>query len=985
MPPALPLVAAAAGIAASAETATLIGATLLGSTFLASAAAGAAGFVVATGINAVGSRALGNAASTPAASASAAAAVSTMVRSSVESHKIIYGQMRASGPIVFIATADSGPDELGSTQSGTNRFLHMVIALAGHEVEAIGDIYFDDAIVPLNDAGWASTAPYSQVVEQTVTLSSQIASAVRTGFTYRYSQLNGARYSTSTTTITTVGPHAFQPDQNIIIAGVADASFDGQGRIISVPSSSTFTLTTSLGNASSSGGTASRDTTGSGAVSQVRIKKHLGSADQLADADLIAECGLPSSFRLQGIAYVYARLEFNPNAFPQGIPNLSAVVKGKPLFDPRTGLTAWSANAALCVRDYMASGYGFNCTGGELNDAYFIAAANICDEAVGLSTGGTQPRYTCNGVIDTASAPLDNLNAIVAAMAGAVTYVQGMFRAYAGAYDAPVGDLDPTMLAGSVKIRTRTTRNALFNAVQGTYVDPTLDWQPTDFPPVTNPLYEAQDGSQRIYSDIVLTLTNDPEAAQRIAKVILEQGRQGIQLELTLNHRAIPYAVWDTVTYTDATLGWDRKVFRIKKLSSTGIGPITLSLQEESAASYDWDSGEATTFDAAPDTNLPDPFTVIPPGAITVTESLYVTKGGAGVKVQADIDWQPSSDTFLRAYQPEYKSRADGVWTRLPATDSPTSAVSDVSPGVYDFRVKAINNLGVSSPYTTASAQIAGLLAPPTEPQNLTISSIGGLVILRWDQSPDLDVRINGYIVIRHSPDKSSTWSQSTSIGNALPGTTTSATLPQKPGIYFAKAVDSSGIESTLAASVTTDQATALNYANVTSLTEDPTFPGTMTGCTVSGGKLTISDAGLFDDIPDLDAVPDLESFGGIDESATYAFDGGIDLSTVQRVRLTSHLLAEVVNVFSLIDDRTDGIDSWASFDGTDVAKADAITYVRCTDDDPAGSPTWGAWNRLDSGEFNNRAFQFQTVLTSADPAYNIQISELSITADQVA
>ena len=102
------------------------------------------------------------------------------------------------------------------------------------------------------------------------------------------------------------------------------------------------------------------------------------------------------------------------------------------------------------------------------------------------------------------------------------------------------------------------------------------------------------------------------------------------------------------VTFTNTALGWNSKVFRIKKFSTTGIGAITLLLQEESSASYDWNSGQATTLDPAPDTDLPDPFTVQPPGAITVTEELYVTRDGAGVKTQANLSWVASNDIFLR-------------------------------------------------------------------------------------------------------------------------------------------------------------------------------------------------------------------------------------------------------------------------------------------------------------------------------------------------
>jgi hypothetical protein len=54
------------------------------------------------------------------------------------------------------------------------------------------------------------------------------------------------------------------------------------------------------------------------------------------------------------------------------------------------------------------------------------------------------------------------------------------------------------MLAGPIRAELRTPRKELFNAVKGTFVDPDRDWQPTDFPFVTNNTYEAQDGGEWI-------------------------------------------------------------------------------------------------------------------------------------------------------------------------------------------------------------------------------------------------------------------------------------------------------------------------------------------------------------------------------------------------------------------------------------------------------------------------------------------------------
>jgi hypothetical protein len=280
---------------------------------------------------------------------------------------------------------------------------------------------------------------------------------------------------------------------------------------------------------------------------------------------------------------------------------------------------------------------------------------------------------------------------------------------------------------------------------------------------------------------------------------------------------------------------------------------------------------------------------------------------------------------------------------------------------------------------------VAGLLASPSAPQNLTISRIAGFAVLRWDISLDLDVRIDGNVIIRHSPDEAATWAETTSICDPLPGNETVAILPLKAGVYRVKMVDSSNVESTTDASVTTDQATALEFANLATITEHPSFSGTKTNCYVTDdGYLALSGSGLFDDITDLDAVTDLDGFGGYSTAGTYEFSAGSDLGSKKRVRITSHLLGFSINTLDKIDDRTELMDDWLSFDGDNQAGADAICYIRYTDDNPSGSPTWSDWHRLDSAEFYSRAFQFKVEISSQSFFYNFNISELSIQIEEV-
>ncbi|MCE9566377.1 MAG: hypothetical protein K8U57_30505 [Planctomycetes bacterium] len=812
MPAAVPLVAAVAGYGASAA----IGGGLLGAL---------GGFVVSSAINQIGGRALTKKPKNQS-TAQDASGRTLVIRSSVESHKIIYGTTRVSGPLVYVSTANDGAGPASPPKD--NKMLYMVIPLAGHEVEDITTVYFNDQPVTFDTGateGYVFSAPY---------------------------YLNGASY-------------AF-------------------------------------------------------------VSKHLGSIDQTADPMLVAEAsGWTTAHRLRGIAYLAIRLEYSADVYPLGIPNISAVVKGKKVYDPRTLTTAWSANAALCIRDYMTSEYGFNCDDDEISDSYFIAAANVCDEDVTLAAGGTQDRYTCNGVVDTASAPLDNLGSLVSSLAGAVTYVQGTFRLHAGAYDSPSGTITMDMLSGPVSAELRTARKELFNAVKGTYVDPSKSWQPTDFPFVTNSTYETQDNGERIYTDIDLPFTQSSEAAQRIAKIILEKGRQGIKVELPLNHTAMKYAVFDVINVTNDAFGWSAKPFRIIKVTTTGTGPMTLSLQEESSASYDWSSGEESTLDAAPDTNLPDPLNVAAPGAPTVTESLYTTTDGSGVKTKALVSWGASSDAFVREYQVEYKLTTDTEYTIGARTTATALEVLDITPGSYNVRVKAISSLGVSSEYSPVTTQsIYGLTAAPASVSNLSLNVIGNAAHLSWDQATDLDVLNGGWVRFRYSPSLSgAAWNAAVDIGPSLSGISTSAVLPLLAGTYLAKFVDSTGNASANESTVTTNVVSLLELNVVTTINEHPTFAGTKTDVAFDEtlGGIKLSGAVNWDDYPgNIDTWPMIDGLGGVASSGTYDFANSVDLGAVYTSKLTAAIAASGYDTGDLFDSRLGNIDSWTSFDGGGIS-----------------------------------------------------------------
>lgn len=831
----------------------------------------------------------------------------TVAKSSVESHKVIYGRVRVSGPLVYVTTTNQTVyvANVESTVVKKSNLLHMVIPLACHEVEEIETIYLNEEALTLDGSGratgkWVTTYPRS----------------------------GGTSY-------------------------------------------------------------------------HVTVKKHLGSPDQTVDPDLLAVATeWTAVHRLRGIAYIYVQLRYfgyNTNVgaqslFPSGVPNISAIVKGKKVYDPRTGLTVYSNNWALCMRDYLTnSDYGLGATDAEIDDDSVIASANICDENVSLAGGGTQKRYTCDGQIDTANAPLENIKDLVTAGAGAIPYTQGKFRVFAGAYTTPSADVDETWLAGELEVQAKTPRSELFNAVKGVYVSPDKSWQPTDFPMVTNATYETQDGGIQIPKDLELPYTIDSIRAQRIAKIVLEKARQGIAVKMPCNWKALQLAIYDTVTVSIDKLGWSSKVFRVTGWEISPEVVINVTLQEESSASYDWASGEATTYDAAPDTNLPDAGTVDAPGNPVITESLYETTDGSGIKTQASLTWAESESPFISHYLVQYKlsSEADEQYRQEPPIYGNQHTIRDIATGVWDFRVRAINLKGASSDYATTRREIYGLSAPPSDITGLTITIIAQQAHLSWTQHPDLDVRNGGYIRLRWSPSvTSATWSDAIDIVDAMPGVTTHLVVPAQTGTYLVKAYDSSGHESINANSIilntnpdTLVLSSAVTFTEYNGVTQ---FPGTKTNL--------VSFINIFPSSPDygleyleLAGLVNFEDIAGNFDSASGYFDAGsgggfvssgeyirstfIDLQYVYTFNLAINAIASVFDATSYFD-QADGLfdDREGLFNGVDRSQTFLETWVKTTNSNPTGSTSpndaiWSDWQKFFAADFTARAIWTKIVV----------------------
>lgn len=807
-----------------------------------------------------------------------------LIRQPIVSRKLIYGKARVSGPLVYVQSTDN------------NNYLHLVIALASHQVQAVNDVYLDDTI---------STDP----------------------------------------------------------------KFSGL----------------------------------------VRIEKFLGTADQAASANLISESGgkWTSAHQGKGVAYLYVRLRWDENVWTNGIPSIKADVEGACLVeDPRQAGSptyyAYTRNPALLIRHYLKDPrYGLGCDDDEIDDDYFIAAANTCDESISLAAGGTEARYTCDGVIDTANSPQEILQELLTSCGGRLVYSGGKWRLYVAAWDAPTLSFDEGDLVAPIKVRTRVSAREAFSAIKGVYVSPENAWVASDYPAIKSEVQRAALGlAAHRYKDHDLPFTTSPTAAQRLAKIELLKARQPITVEAVFNLSAFRFQAGDTVMLSNTRFGWTDKEFECVEWTlavqqdQAGNPALVIQtvLRETVSTIYDWSTSEEQTVDDAPNTDLPDAFNIDPPGQPAITEQLYETTTGRGVAVKAFISWAASPHAFVSRYEPSYRLVGATDWIVLPRTGGLTSEIPDIAPGIYDFRVQAITGIGASSDPDDAMTrqEIYGLSAAPAAPTIRGLQRFGGQAFITLDLHPALDVRIGGRLLVRHSEATSAAeWSESFSIGDpdGYPGASVNLILPLKPGSYLIRAEDSTGQQSATWAQVSTDGADIRVFAPVDTIQEDDEFAGSHDGCIAVDGILKLSGAGLFDDIPDFDEVSSLDDYGGTVTAGTYNFASGLDLGTKQRVRLTSLLTGIISNVNDLIDSREANIDDWVDFDGDDGgSNGDCWIEARTTDDDPASSPAiWGSWNRVDSTEVYCRGVEFRAQLRSYDAAYNMIVSQMRVKVEKLA
>ena len=198
----------------------------------------------------------------------------------------------------------------------------------------------------------------------------------------------------------------------------------------------------------------------------------------------------------------------------------------------------------------------------------------------------TIPRFEINGVIDTSKPVLNNLTNLCNSCGCWMTYDvnSGMWSVTINKPSASVKSFNDSNIIGSINISC-TGISELYNAVSVEFPHKDLKDQ-TDFIDYEIPINERFPNELDNTLSMSLSYINDPVQAAFIGQVELKQARVDKVIEFRTDYSAIGLKAGEVIDITSTMYGFDKKLFRITKLSEadTDDGSIQISI---TALEYD--------------------------------------------------------------------------------------------------------------------------------------------------------------------------------------------------------------------------------------------------------------------------------------------------------------------------------------------------------------------------------------------------------------
>lgn len=442
----------------------------------------------------------------------------------------------------------------------------------------------------------------------------------------------------------------------------------------------------------------------------VRIRQYLGTTTQAADP-LIAGA-FPSvwtsAHRLQGIAYLTARFTSPPQEefqkiFPEGYNTpLRGLCRLSRVLDPRTGVTAWSDNAGLCILDYLISPDGFRKSIDDIDLPSFRAFANICDENVPLAAGGSEKRYRLWGVYQLTDEPEDIMRKMRATCdAELYQTAEGKIAIRGGKWEPPTVVITERDILGH-SLEQGNDRFATFNELKITYTSPMHDYQSVEATPWID--HNDQDERGALPSELDLDFVPSPAQARRLAKIHIAKSNPRWKGRVRTSLLGLNALGERTIQVILPELEINEAFYIAGFSIDAELKHVDIEIMTISEPGYTWDpateegQNPAIPEDTSPDLTFPVP-------------SDLVLSSPATSRILATVSPSAREDLELEV---QIRAGAGSLWQAMQTQSDNASAIYEPAPdGTYEARARWVGPLNAVGEWSFPYAALTLPVPPP--------------------------------------------------------------------------------------------------------------------------------------------------------------------------------------------------------------------------------------------------------------------------------
>jgi hypothetical protein len=275
-------------------------------------------------------------------------------------------------------------------------------------------------------------------------------------------------------------------------------------------------------------------------------------------------------------AYSYFRLVYDVNAW-KSIPDFSAVLKGRKLYDPRNGLTAFSRNPALVWLDFLSTGrYSLGIPQSAIDIQSVKDVANWCD-----SNG-----FNFDGAILDRQDFIDNFEDIMMNFLAFTVYSEGIYYLKVLTDDSPCISLDendieivPEAFSIDIPGIPESPNKAVI-----TFADRDKNYT-TNYAPYEDLTGIGLDGQSRI-KEMTMIGTNWMSQAKKLAKYCVMRNKWNKTFAVVAHPRCFELEPGDMVAVTHEFPAWVAKKLRVKDMGYPQGGSIPMTLIDENSLIY---------------------------------------------------------------------------------------------------------------------------------------------------------------------------------------------------------------------------------------------------------------------------------------------------------------------------------------------------------------------------------------------------------------